>query len=249
MYADILCLRENKGHRRGIEGALKGHQSPSEARNSKQEQEQDSEQEQESEDRGVQGGKGKTTAPDQPEPAEPVPARSAEPAQPPLRRMPLCFRQVKHEPLNLPKPEPPQPQPALALVTAPSASVPAAVGKPAKSKRACRLPDDWRLPMAWGQWAVGLGVPEETVRREAEKFADYRHAKAGVNATKLDWQATWRNWIRRACEQGSGGTRAASSRPQRSTAEDYLRVVQEIHERNRPYLTEEGNTDAQRQMA
>ena len=145
----------------------------------------------------------------------------------------------------------PQPQPALALVAAPAASVPAAAAQPAKSKskRGARLPDDWFLPRAWGEWAVReKGMTPEAVRMEAEKFADYWHAKAGEGATKCDWQATWRNWIRRACEQGAGGARATSSRPQRSTAADYLRVVQEIHERNRPYLTED-NTDAQRQMA
>lgn len=227
--------------------------------------------------------------------------------------MPPYFRQVKHEPLNLPKPdrlshlpaadeavrreletrrviltpaqkamaarkaavpaqpaqpiaeqtapsepEPPQPQPALALVAAPAASVPAAAAMPAKSKskskRGARLPDDWFLPMAWGEWAVReKGMTPEAVRMEAEKFSDYWHARAGEGATKCDWQATWRNWIRRACEQGAGGARATSSRPQRSTAADYLRVVQEIHERNRPYLEndEEENDDEEnrRQMA
>ena len=38
----------------------------------------------------------------------------------------------------------------------------------------------------------------DDVRREAQVFADYWHAKAGADARKLDWQATWRNWVRRA---------------------------------------------------
>jgi hypothetical protein len=29
-----------------------------------------------------------------------------------------------------------------------------------------------------------------------EQFRDYWSAKAGSGATKLDWQATWRNWVR-----------------------------------------------------
>ena len=38
---------------------------------------------------------------------------------------------------------------------------------------------------------------EAGVRREAEKFADHWHA-ATKNAAKLDWLATWRNWVRNA---------------------------------------------------
>ncbi len=31
---------------------------------------------------------------------------------------------------------------------------------------------------------------------EAATFVDHWHAKSGRDATKLDWQATWRNWVR-----------------------------------------------------
>lgn len=33
---------------------------------------------------------------------------------------------------------------------------------------------------------------------ETKKFVDHFRAKTGKDATKLDWPATWRNWIRRA---------------------------------------------------
>jgi hypothetical protein len=70
----------------------------------------------------------------------------------------------------------------------------------ASAKRGSRLPDDWKLPKAWGQWALAEfgGWTAETVRLEAAKFADYWHAKAGNDAAKLDWSATWRNWCRNA---------------------------------------------------
>ena len=48
----------------------------------------------------------------------------------------------------------------------------------------------------WGEWAVAEGWPESVVRIEAEKFRDFWTAKAGRDAAKLDWQATWRNWMR-----------------------------------------------------
>ena len=41
----------------------------------------------------------------------------------------------------------------------------------------------------------------ESVRSEAAKFSDYWHAKTGRDATKADWQATWRNWCRTALER------------------------------------------------
>jgi hypothetical protein len=40
------------------------------------------------------------------------------------------------------------------------------------------------------------------VREEADKFRDHWHAKAGQGATKLDWEATWRNWCRNSKSLG-----------------------------------------------
>lgn len=67
-------------------------------------------------------------------------------------------------------------------------------------KKGNRLPSDWVLPKDWGEWAVGEGLPELTVRAEAAKFRDYWVAKPGREAVKLDWFATWRNWVRKALE-------------------------------------------------
>jgi hypothetical protein len=65
--------------------------------------------------------------------------------------------------------------------------------------RGQRLPADWCLPVDWGEWAVSeLGMNPEQVRQESEKFRDYWSAKVGKDAAKLDWQATWRNWCRKA---------------------------------------------------
>lgn len=74
-------------------------------------------------------------------------------------------------------------------------------GSPKKDVRGSRLPDDWRLPKAWGEWAVSEGLPPDVVRREGEKFRDYWIAKTGKDATKLDWSATWRNWARRRIDE------------------------------------------------
>ena len=71
--------------------------------------------------------------------------------------------------------------------------------KNASSKsKGTRLPDDWRLPKSWGEWAVKTeGLPEGDVRREADSFRDYWRGVSGSKGVKLDWQATWRNWVRK----------------------------------------------------
>jgi hypothetical protein len=55
------------------------------------------------------------------------------------------------------------------------------------------------LPKAWGEWALAEYPPwtPDKVRREAAAFRDHWCAKAGKEATKLDWLATWRNWCRK----------------------------------------------------
>lgn len=40
-------------------------------------------------------------------------------------------------------------------------------------------------------------TPHVDGRRELEQFRDFWQAKSGKDATKLDWVATWRTWMRR----------------------------------------------------
>lgn len=61
-----------------------------------------------------------------------------------------------------------------------------------------RLSKDWTLPDEWAKWATSEGHNEKTIRLEAEKFRDFFISKTGPNATKLDWFATFRNWMRSA---------------------------------------------------
>jgi hypothetical protein len=65
-----------------------------------------------------------------------------------------------------------------------------------ETKRATRLSTDWVLPAAWGRWALDEGCAESVIRLEADKFRDFWCSKSGKDATKVDWFATWRNWIR-----------------------------------------------------
>lgn len=71
-------------------------------------------------------------------------------------------------------------------------------------KRGNRLPDDWFLPKEWGEWAVDEGYEYDQIKVEADKFKDYWHSVAGAKGVKLDWQATWRNWMRNSSQQKGG---------------------------------------------
>lgn len=59
------------------------------------------------------------------------------------------------------------------------------------------LPADWSLPQEWGEWAETEGMAGDDILRESSKFKDYW---LGNGKTKVDWEATWRNWIRRCME-------------------------------------------------
>jgi hypothetical protein len=48
--------------------------------------------------------------------------------------------------------------------------------------------------------------------RELDKFRDYWCAKSGADGTKLDWEATWRNWVRKAAEQAPPGRKSPAAR-------------------------------------
>jgi hypothetical protein len=74
----------------------------------------------------------------------------------------------------------------------------AAAAAPTTAKKGKRLADDWQLPKPWGEWALAEypAWTADIVRLEAAKFADHWHAKAGKDAVKLDWEATWRMWCR-----------------------------------------------------
>lgn len=75
-----------------------------------------------------------------------------------------------------------------------------------RTKKGSRLSTEWKLPMAWGRWAVDNGMDAETVRANADVFRDYWVSKSGAAATKNDWEATWRNWVRKAMQDKRKGS-------------------------------------------
>ena len=64
-----------------------------------------------------------------------------------------------------------------------------------KSQRGSRLANDWVLPNEWEYWA-NKQRPDLNAMQVADQFKDFWCAKAGKDGVKLDWAATWRNWVR-----------------------------------------------------
>ncbi len=72
-------------------------------------------------------------------------------------------------------------------------------GKSAQS-RATRLPANWMPTPEGAEFARSHGLSEADGSRELEKFVNHWTAKSGRDATKHDWDATWRNWVLRSTE-------------------------------------------------
>lgn len=81
----------------------------------------------------------------------------------------------------------------------------------APRKRATRIPDGWEPGAEGLEFARSVGLVNGRAATELERFRDYWAAKAGQDATKADWQATWRNWCRKAAETGAGKAASQSS--------------------------------------
>lgn len=67
------------------------------------------------------------------------------------------------------------------------------------SARGSRLEPEWEMPQGWVGWAMGE-QPTWTIDyafKISNQFKDYWIAVPGQKGLKLDWEATWRNWVRK----------------------------------------------------
>lgn len=63
-------------------------------------------------------------------------------------------------------------------------------------KRGTRIPEPFMLTNDMREWAA-IETPTVDIDAATRRFVDYWRAETGAKATKLDWVATWRNWLRR----------------------------------------------------
>ena len=64
-----------------------------------------------------------------------------------------------------------------------------------KKQRGSRLPQDFFFPKEWADFC-GQQRPDLNLQNTFDSFKDFWVSKAGAGGVKLDWLATWRNWVR-----------------------------------------------------
>tara|TARA_B110000503_G_scaffold55544_1_gene89190 strand:- start:511 stop:1272 length:762 start_codon:yes stop_codon:yes gene_type:complete len=70
-----------------------------------------------------------------------------------------------------------------------------------KNSRGTRWTSEDEVPPDWIMWAEDQDFDQALIMREAAKFPDYWAGISGAKGVKLDWSATWRNWIRTASQR------------------------------------------------
>lgn len=110
---------------------------------------------------------------------------------------------------------------------------PIKTGESDSPQRGSRLPKDWVLPDEWAQWA-SAERPDLNPNDVACRFADHWHAVPGAKGRKLDWQMTWRNWVR--SERAAPGAQSQSFRERdaRIARERWEEMTGEQHPDNAP---------------
>jgi hypothetical protein len=79
--------------------------------------------------------------------------------------------------------------------TAEDAPAPVEKTNPTPAKRGTRLPDSWTPSQELIAWAKEK-APGVDVLTATDNFVDYWHSASGAKASKCDWPAAWRVWIR-----------------------------------------------------
>lgn len=112
--------------------------------------------------------------------------------------------------------------------------------KPSASQRGTRLPEDW-VPsdallkwfldecVAGGRWSA---ASREPLQRQQRIFVDHWLSTPGARGRKVDWDRTWKNWMRKSFPRpiGTGGPAPAAAGQYQTAAE---RNAERLEERQR----------------
>jgi uncharacterized protein YdaU (DUF1376 family) len=91
----------------------------------------------------------------------------------------------------------------------------------ARNKRGSRLPEDWKAPQEWLEWARG-DRPQWSMADAFKVSLLFRDHWLGNGKTKVDWLATWRNWVRRERNPVPDDFRKLTIHEQRQDTADQL---------------------------
>lgn len=79
----------------------------------------------------------------------------------------------------------------------------------ARATRGTRLPEDWTPKALTAEQRKTVTLTDAQIGEELPNFKDHFAGAAGAKGIHADWDATWRNWLRRAPEFASGVHRIA----------------------------------------
>lgn len=75
-------------------------------------------------------------------------------------------------------------------------------------------PDEWERFATQHTHEHGVTWTRDRIRKEFDRFRDYWQSMPGQRGVRLDWLATWRNWVRKSVEETAAPRRPnASQRP------------------------------------
>ena len=76
-----------------------------------------------------------------------------------------------------------------------------------RARKGHRLSDAWTpKPLPEPLASDVAAWPAGAIERELARFRDWAASATGPNAVKKDWDAAWRNWLRKAQDEGRHGT-------------------------------------------
>jgi hypothetical protein len=93
-------------------------------------------------------------------------------------------------------------------------------------KQGTRMPDPFPVGAEMVAW-VRKNCPHVDGKRETERFEDHWRGKAGKDGRKIDWVATWRNWMRNA-EDRQGPRDRPGQTPRPSTTDQRVADAQAL---------------------
>ena len=97
------------------------------------------------------------------------------------------------------------------------------------NRRGSRLSESWGpVPQDYA-YATSKGLDPMEINNEADRFRNYWVAQAGRKGVKLDWSATWRNWITSEFGPVARKAKQAASAQRSASVSDHLdRVAHQL---------------------
>lgn len=106
----------------------------------------------------------------------------------------------------------------------PAPPIPPIIPPSTKNTRATALPDDWQPNAKTWALADELGFTSQEAWDQLERMRDWARNAGGGKGKKSDWNAAFRNWIKRAADERKSKPQA----PRRNNLHDTLAVLDAV---------------------